>query len=120
MAKSAPGLISIILVQIDEAHSTKWPVGLENTPTPQASFNDRVNRGKAFFANVPKSIICTIDGWDNKFANGFRAWPDVYYLTDSTHTVITKSTYGESRDARIDIDCIDVIKTIMTTEGVDS
>ena len=45
--------IDLILVQIDEAHSTAWPVAVDylfgvEAVEPQQCFQDRVNRAKHF------------------------------------------------------------------------
>ena len=109
--------ILFILVQIDEAHSTAWPIGLPNTVAPQNSFVERVIRANEFASLLPhntKSFILKIDGWNNEFANTYKAWPDAYYLVDSSLTVLAKSTYGATSDALIDIDCVDLIKQILS------
>jgi len=108
--------IKFLLVQIDEAHSTRWPIGLTETPEPQKTFNERIERCNTFVnkhqnqLNDPFSVL--IDGFDNQFANMFRAWPDKYYLVNNVFQVIAKSEYGSKSDALIDVDCIDCIKCI--------
>lgn len=109
--------IKFLLIQIDEAHSTAWPVGLDNTPTPQTSFQERVDRANEFVLSEPtllldsESFIVKIDGWDNIFAETFHAWPDKYYLIDNSYKVIKKSEYGSKgeQDAHIKIDCTKLI-----------
>ena len=41
--------IYFLLIQIDEAHSTLWPQGLDNTPTPQKCFEERLMRANDFY-----------------------------------------------------------------------
>lgn len=105
--------IKFLLVQIDEAHSTAWPVGLPETPAPQRSFDERVQRANHFVrSHGPQDpFIVKVDGWDNDFAETFRVWPDKYYLVDSTLTVLAKSEYGNSgeQDALIKVDCTELI-----------
>ena len=45
--------INIILIQIDEAHSTAWPMAIDtllqvNNVEPQKTFQDRIDRAKYF------------------------------------------------------------------------
>ena len=99
--------IKFLLIQIDEAHSTAWPLGVENTPEPQKTFEERVLRANSFF-NVDKPLdpfVIKVDGWDNRFAEMFRAWPDKYYLVDTNFKVLAKSEYGVKKDALINTDC---------------
>lgn len=107
--------IKFLLVQIDEAHSSAWPIGLPETPEPQKSFNERIERCNTFVSkhhiNEPFSVL--IDGFDNKFGNMFRAWPDKYYLVDNNYQVIAKSEYGSKSDALINVDCVDIIMDLL-------
>jgi len=104
--------IGFLLIQIDEAHSTAWPIGLENTPTPQKSYEERVQRAQAFAPELPtESFQICIDGWDNEFAERFRAWPDKYYCINDQYQVIAKSEYG---DALIKQECTDLIEDLMS------
>ena len=105
--------IKFILIQIDEAHSTAWPIGLENTPKPQENFDERVERATHFInINKPNDpFIVKIDGWNNIFAETFRAWPDKYYFINNSYKVLSKSQYGTkgTEDALIKIDCTELI-----------
>jgi len=105
--------IKFILVYIDEAQSTAWPIGLENTPEPQKSFDERVERANTFvnFDKPEEPFIIKIDGWDNVFAETFHAWPDKYYLIDKNYRVLAKSEYGteNDNDALIKVDCTELI-----------
>jgi len=106
--------IKFILIQIDEAHSTAWPVGLKNTPEPQKTFEERVERANKFVEDekveIPFEVL--IDDWSNTFANLFRAWPDKYYCIDKDYKVLYKATYGAKSDALIDVDCTEIIKLL--------
>jgi hypothetical protein len=123
--------IFFILVQIDEAHSNLWPVGLENTPNPQSSFEDRLDRAnnqmaielqqymdenKIIDEEFPFKLV--VDGWNNIFAETFRAWPDVYHLIDSSMKVMAKSTYGKYADAVVDVDYVDLIKQLINKPNI--
>ena len=105
--------IKFILVQIDEAHSSFWPVGLPNHPKPQKSFHDRIQRAKDFTEvnNIGNAFSIMIDGWTNTFAETFRAWPDKYYLINNKFEVLAKSEYGSEGvfDALIKTDCTELI-----------
>jgi len=106
--------ILFILIQIDEAHSSAWPVALENQPEPQKDITERLERANKFVAddNVPTNVFPVYcDVWSNDFAEMYHAWPDKYYCFDSNLKIIQKSTYGYhgNKNALIDVDCIDVI-----------
>lgn len=105
--------IGFLLIQIDEAHSTAWPIGLEQTPTPQKSYEERVQRAQAFKPELPgQPFQLCIDGWDNQFAEIFRAWPDKYYCINHQYQVIGKSEYG---DAVIKQECTDLIQQLVAS-----
>ena len=106
--------IGFILIQIDEAHSTAWPIGLENTPTPQKSYEERIKRAQCFFHEFPnQSFQLCIDGWDNLFGEKFRAWPDKYYCINNKYQVIAKSEYG---DALIKQECTNLILQLIKAD----
>lgn len=115
--------IIFLLVQIDEAHSTKWPIGLINTPEPQISFSDRIKQANDFVLNydIGFAFKILIDGWDNLFAETFRAWPDKYYFIDNTYKILGKSEYGRvdkgEVDALIKYDCCQVINDIINKQN---
>lgn len=94
---------NIILVQIDEAHSTAWPMYIDNlldveVPEPQKTFKDRVDRANYFVENYNPPYEVHVDGWNNEFAEMFRAWPDKYHCVDNELTVIAKSDYHSDED----------------------
>ncbi len=107
--------IKFLLIQIDEAHSTAWPIGLPNPIDPQKTFYDRIERANDFAMSnkITDPFKVMIDGWDNTFANRFRAWPDKYYLIDLSYKIIAKSEYGKRADALIDVDCITLISNLI-------
>lgn len=107
--------IRLILIQIHEAHSDAWPVGLTNQPAVQKSFQERIDRANKFAVeyNVPYDIY--IDGWDDRFEQEFRAWPDRYYLVSMKDLpVITMtSTYNKKMDALVDCDCQELVHDLL-------
>jgi len=104
----------LIFIQIDEAHTTAWPVGLLDSPPPHFSIDNRRERAQLFYdlnrnaldqltaSNRNGELPLYVDQWDNNFANTFRAWPDVYYCLDSNCTVIHKASYPSSIDLSLD------------------
>ena len=104
--------LTVILIQIDEAHSTAWPVGLEKQ-LPHTSLQDRINRANYFVNKYNPPYHVFIDNWNNEFANLFRAWPDKFHCVDRTFKLISKSEYGMHEDALIDKDCIKVLMELM-------
>jgi hypothetical protein len=122
--------VTLVMVQIDEAHTNLWPIGLDHQPLPQASMEDRISRAKEFVkTTITPSVTSTTEGaggavdmstpivlcdqWDNAFGNLLQAWPDVYYLIDaSTLTVLARSTYGSRAEALLDVDCVDVLYSL--------
>ena len=108
--------IFFVLVYIDEAHSSKWPIGLDYHPPPQSNFDERMRNAKDFACSqvVDKgAFLIVVDDWTNPFGETFRAWPDKYYLLDEACTVLAKSEYGRKRDALIDVDCLDMIRDMV-------
>ena len=105
--------INLILIQIDEAHSSAWPIGLKNQVLPQKDFKDRIERAQKFVKeeNVPFEVL--IDTWENDFANKYKAWPDKYYCLDNKMNIIAKSEYGENSDALINKDCCVLINELL-------
>lgn len=106
--------ILFILIQIDEAHSSAWPAGLENQPEPQKDISDRLERANKFVSEEIVPFPVFVDTWNNDFAETYLAWPDKYYLFDENLTILQMSTYGHEgeRDALIDVDCVELIKNM--------
>lgn len=86
--------MNVVLIQIDEAHSSAWPVGLKDQPEPQTNFDERIKRANEFIEKYDPPFKVLIDGWDNIFAETYRAWPDQYVAVDSNKKIIAKSEYG--------------------------
>ena len=107
--------IKFLLVQINEAHSSAWPIGLPDQPEPQKCYADRVNRAIEFVdeEDPRESFIIRVDGWDDLFDNKFRTWPDKYYLIDNQYKVLAKSEYGKKKDGLIDLDCLDLLNHLI-------
>ena len=112
--------INVILVQIDEAHSTAWPMSINNIlnvdqPAPQKTFSDRVNRANYFVDNYNPPYRVVIDTWTNEFAELFRAWPDKYHCVDKDLIVIAKADYhsDEEKEATIMEDCTLVLVNLI-------
>ena len=107
--------ILFILIQIDEAHSSAWPVALTEQPEPQKNIEDRINRATDFVVKSSPPFSVYIDKWSNEFAETYHAWPDKYYCIDSKYNIIAMSEYGKegSKDALIKVDCIDLINDLI-------
>lgn len=113
--------IKILLVQINEAHSTAWNISLPNAPNPQKTFSERVERCNNFVEDHKDKydddvFLIKIDPFDNRFENLFRIWPDEFYLIDSNYRVIAKSEYSSElpeRDGVTDIDCNEYIEKLI-------
>lgn len=86
--------INVILIQIDEAHSSAWPMALDDQPSPQSCFEERIARAKLFVDKYNPPFEVYIDGWANVFAETFRAWPDKYHCVDNSLKVVAKAEYG--------------------------
>lgn len=107
--------IKFLLVQISEAHSSAWPVGLPDEPEPHKCYEDRVKRAVEFIKkDEPKyPFIIRVDGFDNLFDNTFRTWPDKYYLVDKNYKVLAKSEYGKNGNALINVDCTKLLYDLL-------
>ena len=86
--------ILFILIQIDEAHSSAWPIALVNQPEPQKDINDRIIRANEFIVKNSPPFPIYIDKWSNEFAETYHAWPDKYYCINSNFEIIAMSEYG--------------------------
>jgi hypothetical protein len=107
--------IGFVLIYIDEAHSTLWPVGLPDTPFPQRNQQDRLDRARAFAAAHSASqeaFQIVSDCEHDTFAETFRAWPDKYLCMNSDLNVIAMSSYGAYADALVDQDCLDLLESM--------
>ena len=89
------GPYRLILIQIQEAHSYKWPTGMTDHPTPQMNFKERVERAQKFMTdfNIPFEVY--IDPWGDPYERTFHSWPDKYYLIDNKNKkIMDKSKYS--------------------------
>lgn len=109
--------VRLILIQIHEAHSDAWPIGLKDQPKSNSCYQDRVDRANQFVRQEQPPYDVYIDGWDDQFEQGFRAWPDRYYHVDLKDPdgirILTTSTYGQYADALIDYDCKDLVHDLV-------
>ncbi len=107
--------ILFILVYINEAHSSAWPVGLPDQVDPHTCFEDRLTRAQQFYEeeNPEYPFVVLVDGWENEFDDKFRTWPDKYYFIDDQYTVLAKSEYGAVKDAVINKDCLVLLKELL-------
>jgi len=112
--------ICVLLVYIDEAHSTGWPLGLDDHPQPHANIKDRLRRASEFVSTLAESasvnhenLYFAVDTWENNFANKYHAWPDKYYFVQlDSGVILEKSMYGNKgkKDAKILEDCTDMFE----------
>lgn len=115
--------LNVILIQIDEAHSDEWPVAIDTIlgvpqPKSQQTFQDRVDRANHFVTAYKPPYPVYVDGWDNIFAETFRAWPDKYHCLDKDLKVISKAEYGTSgiNEAKIVMDYTDLLEQLINTK----
>jgi len=87
--------IQLILIQIDEAHTDRWPIGLPNTVKPHKTFQDRIDRANEFVNKWNPPYKVYIDGWNNEFSNKFQAWPDEHYYVGKDLIIIERSEYSK-------------------------
>lgn len=109
--------VRLILIQIHEAHSDAWPIGLVNQPKPNSCYQDRVDRANQFVSEEHPPYDVYIDGWDDQFEQQFRAWPDRYYYVDLENEeeirILETPTYGQRREALVDYDCMELVSDLL-------
>jgi len=112
--------IHVILVHIDEAHSTDWKVAIEDIlgvvePEPHKSLEDRISRADDFIRDYAPPFPVFIDYFDNRFAETFRSWPDRFIIVDHAKTVVSQATYHSAGEleAVIVTDCTEVLETLL-------
>jgi len=107
--------LRVIFIYINEAHSSKWPIGRDYQPEPQKSIQERIDRAKEFkkLHDWPYEIF--VDTWENKFEELFHAWPDKYYLLDRDLKIVAKSTYGTEahNDGVVEVDSTEIIENFI-------
>lgn len=119
----------IILVQIQEAHSKYWPLGMDNHPDIQHNLDERIVCANEFTSKFNISgnkgnsaIRVLIDPWGDIFENTYQAWPDQYYIIEELENknknnngicikILQKSEY--SIDAKIIEDYTDYLYKIL-------
>lgn len=103
--------IIFILIQIDEAHSSAWPIALEDQPEPHKNIEERIARASDFVTKNSPPFPVYVDMWSNEFAETYHAWPDKYCCIDADYNIISMSKYGSegANDALIENDCVDMI-----------
>jgi len=115
--------IRLILIQIHEAHSDAWPIGLVDQPKANSCYQDRVDRAQQFLEKEQPPYDIYIDGWDDIYEQTFRAWPDRYFYVDMSKPgpdiqILATSTYGQKADALVDYECRDLVHDILTSHGL--
>lgn len=107
--------IKLILIQINEAHSSAWPKYIDEQPDPQKNFAERINRAKLFIEKygIEKYpfVEVYVDGWDDKLDNLLQLWPDKHYLLDTNKKIVKQATYGleGSMEAKVIEDYYDIM-----------
>jgi hypothetical protein len=112
--------ILVILVQIDEAHSSAWPMAIDKSlgviqPEPQKTFEDRLDRANHFVETYNPPYPVFVDYWNNDFGELFKAWPDKYTCANSELQLVAKADYhhDDAKEATVIEDCTDVLKRLM-------
>jgi hypothetical protein len=103
--------IGLILIQIEEAHTTKWPLGFVDHPPNHATFEDRIERANEFGNKFPQFKNVYVDSWTNDFEHEFQAWPDRFVLVDENLVILEKSEY--SMEAVIIRDYANIIESMV-------
>lgn len=85
--------IGLVLIQIEEAHTKKWPLGFTDHPENHHTFEDRISRANEFVAKFNQFENVYVDGWDNNFEQSFQAWPDCFVLINEDLMILEKSEY---------------------------
>lgn len=104
--------IYLLLIQIDEAHSSAWPIGLENEPEPHKDIHDRIEKANRFVMDESPPFPVYVDKWTNDYAEIYHSWPDKYYCFDSTMKIVAMSEYGKEYDAVVNVDCVQLIEEL--------
>ncbi len=106
--------IGLILIQIEEAHTTKWPLGFTDHPENHNTFEDRIKRANEFVSKFPQFKNVYVDSWTNDFEHEFQAWPDRFVLIDPDLIILEKSEY--SMDAVIIRDYANIIESMVESK----
>lgn len=85
--------IELILIQISEAHTDKWPIGLIDHPTQHINFEEKILKAQYFNNKFPYFNIY-IDSLENEFENSYQAWPDKFVLINKDKFILDNSKYS--------------------------
>ena len=107
--------IQVLMIYIQDAHTEKWKIGLDNHPPPQKDFADRVSRANAFQQKYANPYPTYVDGWDNECSNIYQSWPDRWHLLDQNLNLIQTSEYGweGDMDGKVLVDCTEVLQNLI-------
>ena len=110
--KLAQSNIVILLLQVSEAHSSAWPIGLPNQVEPQTDFSDRLQRANHFVReDAPQyPFIVGVDGFDNIVDDTLHLWPDGWLCFNREWIVVAKSTYS---NGVVNLDLVDFLNQQM-------
>lgn len=85
----------LVLIQINEAHSDRWPLGFNYHPPVQKDFADRLQKANDFAKTCPYDIY--VDTWEDSYEITYHAWPDQFCLIETaTGKVLDKSRYHKN------------------------
>jgi len=88
--------INLVFIQINEAHSSKWPLGLSDHPEVHKDLDDRLKRAQQFIDKYSFPYPVYVDSWSNDYEKAYHAWPDQYIIIDNnTGKIATQSEYNE-------------------------
>lgn len=91
----------LFFIQINEAHSDRWPLGFTDHPPVQKDFDDRLTKACTFSEEFPYTIF--VDTWSDQFEETYHAWPDKYYLIEqSSGKILNHSTYNDNAEVNND------------------
>lgn len=114
--EAAEGRVRVVLVQIQEAHTTRWPLGMTDHPEPQATIEERMERARAFRSRVPSCFRLLVDPWEDPFERRFRAWPDRYVMlapADETGNRVVEALSTYSMDAVVETDYARILTELL-------
>jgi hypothetical protein len=101
----------LVFIQINEAHSDKWPTGFDDHPPVHGDFQERMDKAQSFAESFPYDVY--VDTWEDAYENTYHAWPDQFCLID-THTgsIMDKSRYDVST-AHLVNDYADMLNNVL-------
>ena len=114
--EAAEGRVRVVLVQIQEAHTTRWPLGMTDHPEPHATIEERMERARAFRSRLPSCFRLLVDPWGDPFEQRFRAWPDRYVMlapADESGNRIVEAQSTYSMDAVVETDYARILTELL-------